>query len=77
MEGLRKTTNNHSQQSRSPGRDFNSDPHEYEAGVLTTRPRCYFLLLLTESIKRRGITLHTVFSKEAYTLFRKTLQIKT
>jgi hypothetical protein len=24
---------------RSPGRDFNPGPAEYEAGVLTTRPR--------------------------------------
>jgi hypothetical protein len=25
--------------SRSPGRDLNPEPSEYEAGVLTTRPR--------------------------------------
>jgi hypothetical protein len=28
-----------SQDSRSPGRDFNLEPPEYEAGVLITRPR--------------------------------------
>jgi hypothetical protein len=28
-----------SKDSRSPGRDFNPRPPEYEAGVLTTRPR--------------------------------------
>jgi hypothetical protein len=28
-----------SKDSRSPGRDFNPRPLEYEVGVLTTRPR--------------------------------------
>jgi hypothetical protein len=37
--GLRKTTNNFSQDSRSPGRNFNPGPPGREAGVLTTRPR--------------------------------------
>jgi hypothetical protein len=37
VEGLRKTTTNLSQDSRSPGRDLNPGPPEYE-GVLTTRP---------------------------------------
>jgi hypothetical protein len=40
LEGLRKATKNFSQDSRSPGRDLNSGPPEYEAGMLTTRPRC-------------------------------------
>jgi hypothetical protein len=39
MEGLRKTTRNLSQKSRSPGRDLNPEPPVYEAGVLNTRPR--------------------------------------
>jgi NADPH-dependent 7-cyano-7-deazaguanine reductase QueF len=30
---------NPNQDSRSPGRDFNPGPPEYETGVLTTRPR--------------------------------------
>jgi hypothetical protein len=38
LEGLRKTTKNLSQDSRSPGRDLDPGPPEYEAGVLTTRP---------------------------------------
>jgi hypothetical protein len=38
LEGLLKTTKNHGQDSRSPGRDLNPGPLEYEAGVLTTRP---------------------------------------
>jgi hypothetical protein len=37
LEGLRKTTKNLSQDSRSPGRDLNPGPPEYKAGVLTTR----------------------------------------
>jgi hypothetical protein len=32
--------------SRSPGRDLNFEPSEYEAGVLTTRPRCSVCLCL-------------------------------
>jgi hypothetical protein len=39
LEGLRKTTKNLSQDRRSLGRDLNPGPPEYEAGVLTTRPR--------------------------------------
>jgi hypothetical protein len=36
---LRKTTKPMSQGSRSPGRDLNPGPPEYEAVVLTTKPR--------------------------------------
>jgi hypothetical protein len=39
LEGLSKTTLNLSQGSRSPMRDLNPGPPEYEAGVLTTGPR--------------------------------------
>jgi hypothetical protein len=40
LEELRKITRTLSQDSRSPGRDLNQRPIEYEAGVLTTqRPR--------------------------------------
>jgi hypothetical protein len=34
LEGLRKTTKNLTQDNRSPGRDLNPGPPEYEAGVL-------------------------------------------
>jgi hypothetical protein len=37
LEGLMKTTKNHSQDSHSPGRYLNPGPPECEAGVLTTR----------------------------------------
>jgi hypothetical protein len=37
--GLRKTTKNLTQDSRSPGRDLNPRPPEFEARLLTTRPR--------------------------------------
>jgi hypothetical protein len=40
-EGLRKTMKNLSQDTRSPSRDLKPGPPEYEAGVLTTRPRRY------------------------------------
>jgi hypothetical protein len=40
LEGLRKTTKNLILDSRSPGRDLNPGPSEYEVGMLTTRLRC-------------------------------------
>jgi hypothetical protein len=39
LKRLRKTTKNFSQDSRSPGREMNPGPLEYEAGMLTIRPR--------------------------------------
>jgi hypothetical protein len=39
LEGLRKTTENLSQDSRSPVLDLNPRPN-YEARVLTTQPQC-------------------------------------
>jgi hypothetical protein len=36
---MRKSMQNFSQDSRSPARDVNPAPPEYETGVLTTRPR--------------------------------------
>jgi hypothetical protein len=39
LEGLRKTTNKPPLGSRSSGRDLNTGPPEYDAGMLTTRPR--------------------------------------
>jgi hypothetical protein len=37
LEGLKKTTKNLNQGSRSPSRDLNPEPSEYEAGEPTTR----------------------------------------
>jgi hypothetical protein len=37
-EGVRKTTRSLSQDSQSPGRDLNTSPPEYKAGILTTLP---------------------------------------
>jgi hypothetical protein len=39
LEGLTKTTRNLSQDSRPLGRDLNTGPSKYEAGVLTTQSR--------------------------------------
>jgi hypothetical protein len=39
VEGLRKTTTKLSHDTRSLRRDLNQEPPEYEAGVLTIRPR--------------------------------------
>jgi hypothetical protein len=39
LQGLRETTKNINQYMLSPSRDLNPVPHEYEAGVLKTRPR--------------------------------------
>jgi hypothetical protein len=41
--GLRKNTKSVSQDSRSPDRDLNAIPPEYEAVVVTTRPRLFIL----------------------------------
>jgi hypothetical protein len=38
LEGLRKTTKILSKDNRSPSRDLNTGPPEYEAGVSATRP---------------------------------------
>jgi hypothetical protein len=50
------TEENHEnpQDSRSPGRDFNPGPPDYEAGVLTNRPRrsVYMLRDLVTTLKR-------------------------
>jgi hypothetical protein len=35
-EGLKRTTKNLNQDSRSPGQDMNPEPPEYEAEMLTT-----------------------------------------
>lgn len=40
MEGLRKTMENVSQDSQSRDQNFTLGPSEYDAGILTTRPRC-------------------------------------
>jgi hypothetical protein len=39
LDRLSKTTKILSQDSRSPGRDFNPGPPEYKVGALTTRSR--------------------------------------
>jgi hypothetical protein len=39
LEELRKTAKILRQDSRSPGRDLNPGPTEYETGVLATRPQ--------------------------------------
>jgi hypothetical protein len=39
LEGLRLTTENFSQDSRSPGRDLKPGPPKYEVGVLTIQSR--------------------------------------
>jgi hypothetical protein len=39
LEGLRKTRQNLSHDSRSPGQGLKLRLHEFEAGVLTTLPR--------------------------------------
>jgi hypothetical protein len=39
LGGTEKTTKSLSQSSRSPGRDYNPGPPEYEPGVPTGRPQ--------------------------------------
>jgi hypothetical protein len=47
LEGLRKTTKNLSQDTRSPVRDLNPGPPEYEEGVLTTQLQRSVVTLLS------------------------------
>jgi hypothetical protein len=57
FHGLRKTTKILSQDSRSPGRDLNAGPPEYEAEVLTTRSLrlVYFYIIFLCSHSFRGV----------------------
>jgi hypothetical protein len=58
MEGLRKTIKNLSQHSRSPSRDLNPGPAEYEARLLTTQPgRLVFRYIIHEHRDRTVCTL--------------------
>jgi hypothetical protein len=57
LEGLRKTTKNLSQHSRSPGRDLNPGPPEYE-GVLSTRLRNSALTRIATNIMHEAIHVH-------------------
>jgi hypothetical protein len=53
LEGLRKTAKPPRDDSRSPGRDFNPGSPEYEAVVLTTRPRRPVLNLIKVELMLR------------------------
>jgi hypothetical protein len=52
MEVLRTTTEDLSQDSRSVRRDLNPGLPEYEAEVLTTRPRDFYLIMY-RSVQRK------------------------
>jgi hypothetical protein len=65
LEGLMKTTKNLHHDSRSPGRGLNHGPHEYEAGMLHTRPRSsvghLMLLKITKELVQRFVCLETQY----------------
>jgi hypothetical protein len=46
LEGLRQKTENLSQNSRSPGLDFNTGPLDFEEGLLTTTNIIFVVLIL-------------------------------
>jgi hypothetical protein len=52
LDGLRKMMKAVSKDSRFPGRDFDSGPPEYEAGVLTTRQ------LYISNIRRDAVNIN-------------------
>jgi hypothetical protein len=66
LEGLRKTTNHLSQDNLFPGQDLKPRPPDYEAGVLTTRPR-RSVLPTKESVggkiqwKVHGVQMHSLW----------------
>jgi hypothetical protein len=49
LEELRKTTKILSQNSRSPGRDLNSELSEYEQGVIAVRQECSVVSYLNKT----------------------------
>jgi hypothetical protein len=67
LEGLRKTKKIISQDNRSPGRDLNPGPPEYEAGMLTTRPRSSTKMLCTAHIRCLLFVYYTVPRNNLYT----------
>jgi hypothetical protein len=66
LEGLRKTTKNLSQDSRSPGRDLNPGPPEYEAGVLTTRPRRLVVHMKDSYDNKHLLMIHVQYGKYSW-----------
>jgi hypothetical protein len=69
LKELRKSLKTLSQDSRSPGRDLNPGPPEYEAGVLTTRQRrsvliyiyvCYSMGHSAAVSFSRSVPLHSI-----------------
>jgi hypothetical protein len=61
VEGLSNIANNFSQDSRSPGRDFNTGPPEYEAGVLPSRPRRSVMIqFIHDQATREAVTENDV-----------------
>jgi hypothetical protein len=70
LEGLKKTMKNLSLNSRSPGRDLNTGPPEYEIWVLTTRPRCS--LDFISMLKQRHIYRSTYFTFDNISLLWST-----
>jgi hypothetical protein len=57
LESLRKTTKTLSHVSRSPGRNLNSGPPEYDAGMLTIRPR--LSVFIEDDSELKGTTILT------------------
>jgi hypothetical protein len=71
-ERPRKTTKKLSQDSRSLGRDLISGPPEYEAGVLTTRPRrsahSHFVLFTCPNIHPHYFLSFSLLFSQSYSL---------
>jgi hypothetical protein len=75
LKALRKITKNLSQDSRSPGRDLNQGPPEYEAGVFNHSTTTFGIFVNTVT----GLTLGYYKSEEFldqhviinYTLYKK------
>jgi hypothetical protein len=54
LEGVKKTTENLSQDSWSPGQDMNPGPPAYEKEVITTQPQCLVLNLSNSQLNYTG-----------------------
>jgi hypothetical protein len=67
-EGLRITTKNLSQDSRSLGRDLNLGPPEYETGLLSTTPQRSVNIVTGFTMCRQFSTYIRVYNVQAYSI---------
>jgi hypothetical protein len=75
LKRLRKIMEKLSQDRRSPDRDFKPGPPEYEAGMLTTRPRLpvrvFFKLTSEDKLKLLNDLIYLLISYLSFTYINR------